>query len=264
MPYPDVINYHNQQISSKISLKPKFKQERLAMRILGPDNMQQKYLHGEKQKAHRISFSESEGTFITEDGRFLSNRYNFIVTCEENPQIICHKTFNHSHLANGKKVLAAGELIFRFHELKEITNNSGHYQPQDNEMLAFIKALYVASRGTLSTYTSHCIAIHQSYPVTELITAADFSEVKALDEGEYISEEGCRKESSGYEIVIENPNYQSFHRNLNKDLAKEYQRIIDENRNGFFSTQKGDTQSSNKLRKSSASHSPLDDTTNTL
>ncbi|BCA94701.1 hypothetical protein TUM19329_10620 [Legionella antarctica] len=98
----------------------------------------------------------------------MDGEYNFVLTCQEEPKLLCDKTLNHSYLANGKKILAGGSLVFKDGILIEITNNSGHYRPTDAEMLSVIRILYSASRGTLINYISYCTSEPKIYSVAEL------------------------------------------------------------------------------------------------
>ncbi len=152
--YPNTMTFFGQEINTKISLKSEFKLERKAMRTLAPSDPQQKYLNSEMQMKYNTELDE-DGYFCNMNDSLWEGEYNFVLTCEDPPKLLCDKDKNHSYLANGKKVLAAGSLVFQDGKLVEMTNNSGHYRPTDEEMLATIKALYDASGETLEYFISY-------------------------------------------------------------------------------------------------------------
>ncbi|CDZ78996.1 hypothetical protein BN59_03311 [Legionella massiliensis] len=239
--YPDEIAYYEQNITTKISMKNEFRTERKAMRLLPSNDPEQKYLDKEKQDLYEIKFSEEEGIFLDYEGNVLSGKYNFIITCEENPRIICHPTMNHSFLANGKKVLAAGNLFFQFDTLVTITNNSGHYRPTDEEMLPVIKALDVATEGSLLRYISHCTNEPLVYPVIELVDAEHFSDVLPLDDQEVINPVSGQREDTGYDSLISDESKnQSFNRKLPLETIIKYQKIVEGNYSFFSTNEKPD------------------------
>lgn len=167
--YPKTITFFGHEVHTKISLKEEFKLERKAMRALAPNDPRQQYLSPSIQKQCAIELCE-DGYF----GNLCEGEYNFIVTCENQPKLICDLEKNHSHLANGKKVLAAGTLVFREGKLVEMTNNSGHYRPTDEEMLAIIQALYDASGEALEYFISYCDEIPKLYSVPTLMECDSF------------------------------------------------------------------------------------------
>lgn len=176
--YPAQVLYFGQLLIHKISLKEKFKIERKAMRILPATSPEQCYLSQSLQDKYQVACSE--GLFKKVNGKLMKGQFNFALLCEENPRLLCHKSLHHSYLANGKKVFAMGTLIFKKGKLIEITNNSGHYTPLDEEMLAVIRALYTASEGSLQRYVSYCSVQPKIYSVIDLLSAKSFASVKPL------------------------------------------------------------------------------------
>ncbi|MCL9685645.1 hypothetical protein [Legionella maioricensis] len=179
--YPEKIVFFQKEIVKKISLKDQFRLERKAMRSISFDDPEQVYLSEEQQALYAIDICEGN-LFFDSELYYLDGEYNFVLTCEEAPRILCDKTLHHSYLANGKKVLACGTLVFKEGALIEMTNNSGHYKPTDEEMLAVIKALYVASGKTLLNYISYCTVKPEIYSVADLESSNDFATAVSLEE----------------------------------------------------------------------------------
>ncbi|WP_131793621.1 hypothetical protein [Legionella brunensis] len=225
------------KIDTPISMKSQYSIERKAMRILPVDDQEQKYITGDKQNNYLVNISE-DGFFEDQNGEYLDGEYNFVLTCEDPPKLLCSSTnLNHSFLSNGKKVLATGTLRIKAGLLTELTNNSGHYRPTDDEMFAVIKALYEASQHSLIRYKSFCSQEPLIYPVAELISASEFSKISPLQQNETISDEGGRKQLVGYDSPVEGDKKQlerRFGRNLDGDLLVKYQQIVD--RFKFFQT----------------------------
>lgn len=226
--YPNNIIFHGQEIKSRISIKDEFKVERKAMRLLAKDNPLNVYFRLEKQEQYSIEYCEEDDVFIDAQGDILEdNEYNFILTCEKNPKLICGQ-FHHSYMANGKKVLASGTLLFEGGALVRITNNSGHYRPTDNEMLDVIKALYKLTGGTLTSYESYSTKEHLIYPVSELVTVNDFSLVLPLQSKETINRRGIRLRTYGYDEQIRKDGVLfRFGCGLKKELASQYSEVIE-------------------------------------
>ncbi|CEK10104.1 hypothetical protein [Legionella hackeliae] len=227
--YPEAIFFHGQKMDARISMKKEFKKERQAMRLLPFDHPDNSYLSKEKQEKLITTLSE-DGFFVNPDDEFLDGEYNFVLTCEESPQLLCHPDLHHSTLANGKKVLASGTLFFKSGTLKVVTNNSGHYRPTDEEMLPFIKKLYELSGGTLNAYTSYCTSPTRTYSVTELFEIDDFSKATPLKENETIDAVTSKRTSiSNYDILNqdEEASTRRFGRKLSPVLNNKYQDIIE-------------------------------------
>ncbi|WP_147279845.1 hypothetical protein [Legionella worsleiensis] len=183
-------------------MKPEFKIERKAMRLLSYDHPDNFYLSPKLQKIFALHYSEELQTFVTACGNSIpDNHYHFILTCEESPQLIINESLHHSAMANGKKVLASGSLVFKCGDLVTITNHSGHYRPSDDEMLDVIKALHNASRGTLLEYQSYCTAEPLIYSVKELLHTASFSQVSPIASDELIHPVTGNREKSGYDFI---------------------------------------------------------------
>ncbi|WP_133134434.1 hypothetical protein [Legionella wadsworthii] len=162
-------------------MKEKFKIERKAMRVLPADDPEQEYLSRERQLQYHVTCSNNH-LFRNAEASLLDGSYNFALLCEDEPFLLCDRTLHHSYLANGKKVFATGSLTFDQGKLVEITNNSGHYMPTDEETLAVIKALYRASGGTLKRYVSYCANVPKIYLVEDLLNINDFSSIQPFNE----------------------------------------------------------------------------------
>ncbi|MDI9819427.1 MULTISPECIES: hypothetical protein [unclassified Legionella] len=229
--YPEAIMYYGQPINSKISLKYEFKNERKAMRFLKENGLENKYIDKEKQKEYVINLYEDEGDIFFSDSKneWLDGEYLFVLTCEENPKLLCDKTMHHSFMANGKKVLAAGSLLFENGVLQEVTNDSGHYRPTDEEMLPVIKALYSASNGTLRSYKSYCSDKPLIFPVIELIDIIQFSSVKPLQISEIIcTQTGARILLSDYDHQDDDSSSeQRFGKKLPQEVSTQYKNLIE-------------------------------------
>lgn len=227
--YPTEIYYYGQCFKSSdfISLKPQFINERKAMRLLQQRHEACDYISKNEQKHYEITPTESN-VITLETSNCLSedefdefdDEYNFVLTCEDPPRLLIDKALNHSFLANGKKVLAAGGLMFNQGQLIGITNNSGHYRPTDEQMLAVIKALYLASDNRLRSYKSYVTMPTKTYVVQELVTLDDFSQASPLDESEILLLNGKRRVISGYD-TNSSPKEQEAERRFGLQLAPE-------------------------------------------
>ena len=135
------------------------------------------------QESYEVHVKDNH--FYDSKGNNMNGEYIFVLTCEKEPKILCCKEGEllHSYLANGKKVLAAGTLSFKNGVLTEMSNNSGHYRPTDEEMLLAIKAFHIASGGSLEKYTSHSNENLKIYFVEALAKCATFSEAQPLENG---------------------------------------------------------------------------------
>ncbi|KTD81757.1 hypothetical protein [Legionella waltersii] len=228
--YPSHIQYFGQKMKSRISLKPEFKNERKAMRYLPESDANNVYLDKEKQKKHTIQWLDEENLAVDRKGLILSGEYTFILTCEEEPKLICSANLHHSYMANGKKILASGSLTFERGKLVKISNNSGHYRPTDDEMLDAIKALYIASGGSLKTYKSFSTTEQHVYSVKQLFAVEHFNEVSPLSEEE--SPNLSEVIDSGYDIVIASKNTKvpqdnsRYGKGLKQELELLYGKII--------------------------------------
>lgn len=179
--YDKSIYYHDQLMTSRIVLKEQeFKNERKAMRFFQKTNSTQNlYLTEEKQNSHTVLMENNPISYV--GGKVLEGTYNFCLTCEEKPRLICSKTKHHSYLANGKRVLGVGTLLFDGGKLLEITNHSGHYKPSNNEMIDIIKVLYKLSDETLVSYKSFSEIGKGQYLVSELLEAENFDKLRPID-----------------------------------------------------------------------------------
>ena len=239
--YPETITYFGQFIRSRLSMKSDFKIERKAMRTLSFDDADNFYLSPEQQELHALKYSEELQTFVTSDGIIVKdNQYHFILTCEQNPRLIVSESMHHSAMANGKKVLASGSLIFKDGYLTKITNHSGHYRPKDDEMLDVIKALYTASNGTLYEYYSFCTSDPLLYSVKELIHVDRFDQVSPIATDEVIHPETGKREKSGYDFKMGNHTLGSRNRfgaGLKSDRISAFEHIIKSRLTLFESTE---------------------------
>lgn len=125
--YPNNIVFHGEEMNQIISMKPEFKIEHKAMRFLPVNDPENVYISPEKQTPYLVSFDKRNYEFVDAKGDSLDGEYNFVLTYEEPPKLLCDPDLDHSFLSNGKKVLGAGSLFFENGCLREITNNSGHY-----------------------------------------------------------------------------------------------------------------------------------------
>jgi hypothetical protein len=225
--YPDMIYYFNTPMTSRISLKPEFKVERRVMRQLESDDSENKYITKEHQAPYIVDYQEDDHIFVDVNDEPMDDEYNFVLICEEPPLLLCSPTLHHSYLANGKKVLGAGTLIFDQGELKTITNNSGHYRPADNEMLPLVKALHTACNGTLIKYKSYCNVTIETYPVVELISANDFNEITPISINEEIIPVSGLRVKTGYDNSISSifDNHR-YGKNLRPELNNKYSAFL--------------------------------------
>lgn len=209
-------------------MKQEFKLERKAMRTLPESHPENHYLSKEMQAQYAIKISE-EGYFEDAKQGILNGEYNFVLTCEEEPQLLCDRDLHHSSLANGKKALAVGTLRFDNGMLVVVTNNSGHYRPTDEEMLNVIKILYKISQGALYIYKSYCSSPYCSYPVSELIKTRVFSTVKPLKQDETINQRtGQRATINNYDTLENTQDIdRRYGRKLQSDMSTKYKGFID-------------------------------------
>lgn len=249
--YPENIYYHDQKIDSRISLKPEFKAERKVMRALPAEHAENHYVSEELQENYIVNLTDDdvESYFVDSSGEFLDGEYNFVLTCEEEPKLLCDPNLHHSSLANGKKVLAVGTLVFENGVLTIVTNNSGHYRPTDEEMLAFIKALYKASGGSLHSYKSYCSDTPVTYPVSELIETNNFSSMEPLKENELIDARTKKRKSILSDYDERDKENSCPERRFGKILKKEqndrYERFLASN-TAFFNAGTKDITSEEK------------------
>ncbi|WP_238589444.1 hypothetical protein [Legionella cincinnatiensis] len=216
-----------------ISMKPEFKIERQTMRLLPVDHPENVYISPEKQALYLVHFDEKNDEFVDVEGDTLDGEYNFVLTCEESPKLLCDLNLNHSFLSNGKKVLGAGSLFFENGCLREITNNSGHYRPTDNEMLPFLKAMNAMSLGSVLSYKSYCTNLPKMFEMGDLLDINDFSEILSLDKSAELDRPTSNpKSSSGYDdkVVVKNEKDSSkgrrFGQNISKELLSQYLNIL--------------------------------------
>lgn len=252
--YPESIIYFGQVIRSRISMKPAFKVERQAMRLLAFEELGNIYLNREKQDLCTLKYSEIFKTFVTQDDQMLKDgEYHFILTCEYSPRLLISQYLHHSSLADGKKVLASGSLFFKDDDLYKISNHSGHYCPTDEEMLDVIKALYVASNGTLKEYYSYCTVEPLVYPVCELSQVESFSMVPPIATNEIIDLVTGERQDCGYDLKIGVRDTRNcYGAGLKADLKASYEAIIN-SRFGIFAI----TERVAAISFSSNSHEPV-------
>lgn len=232
--YPNNIVFHGEEMNQVISMKPEFKIERKAMRFLPVNDPENVYISPEKQTAYLVHFDNKNHEFVDAKGNPLDGEYNFVLTCEAPPKLLCDLNLNHSFLSNGKKVLGVGSLLFENGCLHEVTNNSGHYRPTDNEMLPFIKAMNTMSGGTVFTYKSYCTLTPKTFGMEGLLDINDFSEVQPSEKNtESGSASKQRQNCSGYDeyILIEPKEEDTFKRrrfghNISKERLSQYQKIL--------------------------------------
>ena len=82
-----------------------------------------------------------------------------------------------------------GTLTFDGGQLIEITNNSGHYKPSNDQMVDVIKALHYESEGSLKTYVSYSHSSRDVFAVSAIIEAESFSLLKPLKKNQVINSE---------------------------------------------------------------------------
>ncbi|WP_298627230.1 hypothetical protein [uncultured Legionella sp.] len=255
--YPEAIYYFEQLMSELISLKAEFKIERKAMRQLLPNDPENKYVTREQQAPYIARYIEEDALFTDGYDEVLDGTYNFVLTCEENPLLLCSEELHHSYLANGKKVLGVGTLFFEQGKLTIITNNSGHYRPTDNELLPAIKALYSVSKGTLIKYRSFCSSVVESYPVTELLDIDNFDTVRPLSWYEDILPASGKRIVTDYEQTIGCGSADArFGKVLSQELNCKYSKLL-ETGNAFFSNSL--LSSDDAITKSDIDAEPMDE-----
>lgn len=237
--YPNNIAFYGEEMNQIISMKREFKVERKVMRHLSVDDTKNVYISPEKQNKYQVHFNEEKEAFVNANKETLDGEYNFVLTCEENPKLLCDINLNHSYLGNGKKVLGAGSLLFNNGSLEEISNNSGHYRPTNNEMLPFIKAMNTLSIGKVVSYNSYCTYPSKTFPMEELLDINDFTEIHTFENNEKLdSSSKKRKSKSGYGN-IEQQNKQNekqeedgskryrFGQNISKVLMFQYVEVLE-------------------------------------
>lgn len=231
--YPDTIYFCDQLMTSRISLKDEYKIERKAMRRLQALDKENNYISVENQALFVLQFSDELQLFVDALAKPLNAEYDFIITCEDNPKILYSATEHHSFLANGKKVLASGSLIFKEGILEAVSNNSGHYRPTDDEMLQAIKALHTLSAGCLTSYISYCTLEILEYSVEELLTVDSFESIKPLRIVECLDSDSVLPSVVGYDGI----DSKNRHRlNLSDSLIRNYKYIIEHGHPLFSST----------------------------
>ncbi|MBJ15555.1 MAG: hypothetical protein CMF38_02820 [Legionellaceae bacterium] len=153
---------------AKHPMDEEFKIERQAMRVLQRNAPKlSDYLTAAEQAQKTVYLDEH--LFKWANGEVLNGQYNFCMTAEKHPRLICDVGLHHSYLVNGKKVLAAGELLFKQGQLLEITNSSGHYRLSNEEMLPFVAAMYELSAQTLLSYVSYSDTVPNVFSVEKMI-----------------------------------------------------------------------------------------------
>lgn len=113
--------------STDICLKPKFNNEAIAESIVP-----HYYLTDEERAPFRVDFIN--GQFM-QNSQPLYGAYLYVLM--PNGTLYCvpdHIALNHSHLSAGKPVKAAGMLYCRNGRMITMSNESGHYQPEPEEM----------------------------------------------------------------------------------------------------------------------------------
>ncbi len=122
-----------------------------------------------------------------------------------------------------------GSLFFENGCLREITNNSGHYRPTDNEMLPFLKAMNTMSLGTVFSYQSYCTNPSRTFDMGALLDIDDFSEILSLEKSAELDSPIKKHQNSlGYDYKSEDDSStrRRFGRNLPKVLLSQYQNIL--------------------------------------
>ncbi|MBL7480193.1 hypothetical protein [Legionella bononiensis] len=250
--YPEHVVYFDETIRSRISMKKEFKEERKVMRILPSNHPDNSYLNLEQQQKYVLQYSEEDYIFFADEGEQIEDgEYQFVLTCEEDPRLLYSDTLHHSALSNGKKVLAAGSLIFSDGYLEKITNNSGHYRPTDDEMLDVIKALYTATDGKLIRYKSYCTKMPLEYAVHELITLDKFADAKPLAKGEVVDLITGLRTKNNYDDNIgasSSDNNHRFGHKLRAEMSDKYENILS-NSQMFFSFSSSDFNESESVEQ---------------
>ena len=250
--YPEQIAYFDETIKSRISMKKEFKEERKVMRILPINHPDNSYLSNEQQQQYVLQYSEEDSIFFANEGEQIEDgEYQFVLTCEEYPRLLYSDSLHHSALSNGKKVLAAGSLIFSDGYLEKITNNSGHYRPTDDEMLDVIKALHTATDGKLIRYKSYCTKIPLEYAVHELVTLDEFADAKPLEQGEVVDLITGLRTKNNYDDNIGASSSDTNHRfghKLRAEMNDKYEHILS-NSQMFFSFSSSDFNESERVEQ---------------
>lgn len=235
--YPERCIFGDVVFSKKIALVKDFRNERKAMRFFSQtDSSRNDYLSIQEQNAFQVIMNQKPMCFP--NGEILNGLYNFCLTCEENPRLLCSPTHHHSFLSNGKKVLGIGTLTFEQGQLLEISNHSGHYRPSNDQMIDTIKALHYESEDELKVYVSYSKAEKEVFAVSQIIEAESFSSLKPLKKNQTINLETGEIEKikhSNYELKdnqvtfldckqLVNRSNQSL--NLQQKLQIEYASIV--------------------------------------
>jgi hypothetical protein len=186
--YPEKCELGGVTFFGKLALNTDYRNERKAMRFFSRNEpSKNRYLSSESQNNYRVQLDKNPMCFP--DGNVLHGKYNFCLTCEESPRLLCSQNHHHSFLANGKKVLGMGTLTFDEGQLIEITNNSGHYKPTNEQMLDVIKALHYESESSLKTYVSYSHSPREVFAVSAIIEAESFSLLKPLKKNQIINQD---------------------------------------------------------------------------
>ncbi|KTD63583.1 hypothetical protein Lsan_1016 [Legionella santicrucis] len=220
--YPSV-TFHGYEMDTLISLKSDFKIERKNMRFFEHSEPQKnKYLTSEKQGECCVTIEDSFFSFP--NGDIPEGMYNFCLTAELPPQLLCSKTLHHSYLANGKKVFGVGTLEFENGRLFKMSNHSGHYKPTNNEMVKVIKALYKASDEDLKVFTSYSKPTPETFAVLDILKQDSFDKLIPLANNEEVNIETGAIET----ITADHSDYDQFESILSNDSLHLKPEIIDD------------------------------------
>jgi hypothetical protein len=94
-----------------------------------------------KKKENKLSIIDNEFVFKGRYERKPNGKYTYIVDLDGNLIVSDLPGVHHSHLANGKKVKAAGDVWFEDGQLVRIDNSSGHYKPTMLESMDVLCAI---------------------------------------------------------------------------------------------------------------------------
>lgn len=127
-----LLNYYKQPSLAKddavILLQPEFYLEMLVESFLP-----KRYLRAEKRAQYEVGTYQNK--FFDVDDIALCGEYIYVLLPDTRLYVApISEVSNHSHLASGLPVIAAGHIFFNEGYLVTASNNSGHYKPTLQEM----------------------------------------------------------------------------------------------------------------------------------
>jgi hypothetical protein len=147
-------------LASPVNMKSDYKKERRGQRhiqerksldeSIGTLALYKKYYSTKKQQRHTLTLVGNKFVFTNDNDKRPEGKYTYVVDTKGNLIVSNEENVHHSHLADGKKVKAAGEVIFEKGKLIAIDNYSGHYKPTLLEMMDVLMSLADAVGGSES------------------------------------------------------------------------------------------------------------------